>query len=142
MPVDHEVRARSPMAGEAGGQATGMLRTASAAASQAERKRGGRFTGRRAKKPKQLAFITDSCTGCAGAPVCQIYCPVDHCMLPLPAEDAAPFGRVWVDPLKCVGCRKCLKHGADCMFIDGCPWDAIVMVPTPEWEMEHGELPY
>jgi ferredoxin len=107
-----------------------------------ERKRRGRFTGQRAKKPKLLAVITDACTGCAGAPVCQICCPVDECMLLLPAEDAVPYGRIWVDPLKCVGCRKCVKQGPDGSFLDGCPWDAIALVPTSEWEESHGDLPY
>ncbi len=100
-----------------------------------------RFTGQRAKKPKQLAVIMDGCTGCAGGPVCQIYCPVDECMILQPAE-AFPFWRIWVDPLKCVGCRKCVRQGPEDSFLDGCPWDAIVMVPTREWEDENGQLPY
>ena len=102
----------------------------------------GRFIGRRAKKPKQLAVITEVCTGCAGAPVCQIYCPVDECMLLVPAEDAFPYARIWVDPLKCVGCKKCISRGPESSFLEGCPWDAIVMVSTADWEAEHGELPY
>jgi ferredoxin len=102
----------------------------------------GRFIGRRKVKPKLLAVITDACTGCAGAPVCQIYCPVDECMLLVPAEDAFPYGSIWVDPLKCVGCKKCITNGPRETFLDGCPWDAIVMVPTAEWEAEHGPLPY
>ena len=142
MRTDREVRSSSQMAGEMGGQATGVLHAADTSASHVERKRKGRFTGRRAKKPKLLALVTDSCTGCAGAPVCQICCPVDRCMLLMAAEDAVPFGRIWVDPLKCVGCRKCLKNGPHGTFIEGCPWDAIMMVPTREWEMEHGELSY
>src|SRR5574337_2313 len=102
----------------------------------------GRFIGRRARKPKALAVITDVCTGCAGAPVCQLYCPVDDCMILVPAEDAFPYGRIWVDPLKCIGCKKCISGGPEGLFLDGCPWDAIVMVPTKEWEDEHGVLPY
>ncbi len=102
----------------------------------------GKFAGRRAKKPKLLAVITDACTGCSGSPVCQIYCPVDDCMLLSPADDAFPFGRIWVDPLKCVGCRKCISRGPEETFLDGCPWDAILMVPTSEWEEQHGMLPF
>jgi ferredoxin len=102
----------------------------------------GRFIGQRAKKPKVLAVITDVCTGCAGAPVCQLYCPVDECMILVPAEDAFPYGRIWVDPLKCIGCRKCISRGPEGLFLDGCPWDAITMVPTSEWEQEHGILPF
>jgi ferredoxin len=102
----------------------------------------GKFIGRRVKKPKLLAVITEACTGCAGAPVCQPYCPVDECMLVVPAEDAFPYARIWVDPLRCVGCKKCVTRGPEDTFLDGCPWDAIRMVPTAEWEAEHGELPY
>jgi len=102
----------------------------------------GQFTGRRAKKPKLLAVITEACTGCAGAPVCQIYCPVDECMLLVPAGDVTAYGRVWVDPLKCVGCQKCVSRGPAQTFLDGCPWDAIVMVSTAEWEAANGTLAY
>ena len=112
------------------------------AARAASKSADGRFIGRRAKKPKQLAVITETCTGCAGAPVCQIYCPVDECMILVAAEDAFPYGRIWVDPLKCVGCRKCLSRGPDGTFLEGCPWDAIAMVPTTDWEAAHGSLPY
>ena len=100
-----------------------------------------RFTGQRAKKPKQLAVVIDGCTGCAGGPVCQIYCPVEECMILRPA-DVFPFARIWVDPLKCVGCRKCVRQGPGESFLDGCPWDAIVMVSTQAWEEEYGQLPY
>jgi ferredoxin len=102
----------------------------------------GKFIGRRAKKPKLLAVITDVCTGCAGAPVCQLYCPVEECMILVPAEDAFPYGRIWVDPLKCIGCKKCISSGPQGLFLDGCPWDAIAMVPTHEWEQDHGVLPF
>jgi ferredoxin len=102
----------------------------------------GKFIGRRKVKPKLLAVITDECTGCAGSPVCQIYCPVDECMLLVPAADAFPYVRIWVDPLKCVGCKKCVSHGPADVLLDGCPWDAIRIVATPEWEAEYGTLPY
>jgi len=101
-----------------------------------------RFKGRRAKKPKQIALVMDGCTGCAGGPVCQTYCPVEECMILQPVAEVFPFARVWVDPLRCVGCRKCVRQGSDGMFVDGCPWDAIVMIPTREWEDQHGQLPY
>jgi ferredoxin len=102
----------------------------------------GRFLGRRAKKPKQLAIILDGCTGCAGAPVCQTTCPVEDCMLLIASDDALPFATIWVDPLRCVGCRKCVRDGPDETFLDGCPWDAIAMIATDEWERVHGELAY
>ena len=118
------------------GEAAGSGRPA------AKKSADGRFIGQRAKKPKVLAVITDVCTGCAGAPVCQLYCPVDQCMILVPAEDAFPYGRIWVDPLKCIGCKKCISRGPEGLFLDGCPWDAIAMVPTNEWEQEHGILPF
>jgi ferredoxin len=102
----------------------------------------GKFVGRRTKKPKLLAVVNGACTGCSGAPVCQIYCPVEDCMLLVPANDAFPFGRIWVDPLKCVGCKKCISRGPEDTYLDGCPWDAIVMVPTNEWEKQHGTLAF
>jgi ferredoxin len=117
--------------------------TAPSSGSEAGRGRAkGRFAGRRAKKPKVLAVVTDDCTGCAGAPVCQLYCPVEDCMVLVPAEDAPPYGRIWVDPLRCVGCRKCVTSGPEASFLDGCPWDAIVLVATAEWEASHGRLEY
>jgi len=102
----------------------------------------GKFIGRRKVKPKLLAVITGACTGCAGAPVCQIYCPVDDCMVLTAAADAPPFGRIWVDPLKCVGCKKCISRGPEDALLEGCPWDAIRMLPTATWEREHGILAY
>lgn len=101
----------------------------------------GKFTGQRKVKPKLLAVVTDACTGCAGAPVCQPYCPVDECMVLVSDPAVYPFQRIVVDPLKCVGCKKCLSRGPEQTFLDGCPWDAIVMVPTAQWEAEHGEMP-
>jgi len=63
-------------------------------------------------------------------------------MILLPADDAWPYGRIWVDPLKCVGCRKCITEGPEDTVLEGCPWDAILMVATSDWEAIHGELPY
>lgn len=119
-----------------GGEAAGAVGPAS------KKSADGKFIGRRAKKPKWLAVITDVCTGCAGSPVCQLYCPVEDCMILVPAEDAFPYGRIWVDPLKCIGCKKCISRGPEETFLDGCPWDAIAMVPTTEWEQENGILPF
>ena len=33
----------------------------------------------RKKKPKELAVITECCTGCAGSPACVEICPVEDC---------------------------------------------------------------
>jgi len=92
----------------------------------------------RKKKPRILAITTDCCTGCAGSPACIEYCPIEACMFWIPDEDHPPFGRIEVDPYLCIGCQKCISKGPDGAFLDGCPWDAIEMIPTEDWEMMHG----
>jgi ferredoxin len=100
------------------------------------------LTTPRKKKPKELAVITECCTGCAGSPACVEYCPVEDCMFWVPDEDHPPFGRIQVDPVLCIGCKKCTSKGPDGAFLDGCPWDAIVMVDTVEVEKEVGVMPF
>ena len=56
----------------------------------------------------------------------------------VPDEDHPPFGRIEVDSYLCIGCQKCTSKGPDGAFLDGCPWDAIEMVPTEDWEAMHG----
>ena len=99
-------------------------------------------TGRRKKKPPMLAYITEACTGCAGSPVCQSYCPVEECMVLVDNPSAPAFGVIEVDPFKCIGCKKCVTKGPEGTLLDGCPWDAIVMVDIDEYEVKYGELPY
>jgi ferredoxin len=55
------------------------------------------ITTPRKKKPKELAVITECCTGCAGSPACVEYCPVEDCMFWVPDEDHPPFGRIQAD---------------------------------------------
>ncbi len=98
------------------------------------------LTTPRKKKPKELAVITECCTGCAGSPACVEYCPVEDCMFWVADEDSTPFGRIAVDPILCIGCKKCLSKGPDGCFLDGCPWDAIAMVDTVEVEKEVGAM--
>jgi len=100
------------------------------------------MTDKRKKVPKILAIINDSCTGCAGSPACVDYCPVEDCMYWVPDADHPPFGVIRVDPLLCIGCKLCTSKGPDGAFLEGCPWDAIDMVSTSEWEAVHGKLPY
>ena len=88
----------------------------------------------RKKKPPLLAVINECCTGCAGSPVCITYCPVEECMYWVEDEDNPPFGRIEVDYQLCIGCKKCISKGPDDTFLDGCPWDAIDMVPLAEVE--------
>ena len=97
---------------------------------------------KRKRKPKILAIINDACTGCAGAPICVTECPVDLCMFEVANPDAPAFNRVDVDPLLCIGCKKCISKGPMDTFLEGCPWDAIDMVPLDEYEAKFGSLPY
>ena len=94
------------------------------------------LTNPRKKMPKELAVINDCCTGCAGSPVCITYCPVAECMFWVPDEEYPPFGRIEVDYQQCIGCKKCISKGPDDTFLDGCPWDAIDMVPREDVEEE------
>jgi ferredoxin len=97
---------------------------------------------RRKRKPHIMAVINECCTGCAGSPACVEYCPVEECMYWAPDFDHPPFGRIVVDPLLCIGCKLCTSKGPEGAFLEGCPWDAIDMVPLAEWESTHGNLPY
>lgn len=99
-------------------------------------------TAKRKRKPKILAVINDNCTGCSGSPVCVTECPVDLCMYEVVNPDAPAFLRIEVDPLLCIGCKKCITKGPMDTLLEGCPWDAIDMVPLEEFEAEHGALPY
>lgn len=91
----------------------------------------------RKRRPKTLAVINEYCTGCAGSPACIVYCPVEKCMFWVPDDEHPPFGRIEVDKTTCIGCAKCTSKGPDGTFLDGCPWDAIEMVATGEWERNH-----
>jgi ferredoxin len=99
-------------------------------------------TAPRKRKPHILAVIMDNCTGCAGSPACVDYCPVEACMYWVPDAYHPPFGRIEVDPLLCIGCKLCTSKGPDGAFLEGCPWDAIAMVPLADWEGENGTLPF
>lgn len=99
-------------------------------------------TNKRKRKPHILAVINENCTGCSGSPACVEYCPVEDCMYWNPDPDHPPFGRIIVDPLLCIGCKLCTSKGPDGAFLEGCPWDAIDMVPLAEFEGQKGTLPY
>jgi len=98
------------------------------------------LTGPRKKKPKEIAVINECCTGCAGSPACVEYCPVADCMYWVEDPDHPPFGHIQVDPVLCIGCKKCISKGPDGAFLDGCPWDAIEMISTPTVEEWMGEV--
>ena len=100
------------------------------------------LTTRRKRKPPEMAVIQDNCTGCAGSPVCRELCPVDECMQLVHDDRNNPFGYIWVDPLKCIGCKKCITKGTMGTQTEGCPWDAIKMTPLVEVEDIYGLLEY
>jgi ferredoxin len=97
---------------------------------------------KRKRKPKILAIINDAGTGCGGSPICVTECPVDNCMLEVQNPDVPHMIRIEVDPLLCIGCKKCITKGPMDTLLEGCPWDAIDMVSLQEFESEHGELAY
>jgi ferredoxin len=99
-------------------------------------------TNKRKRKPHIVAVINDMCTGCSGSPACVDYCPVADCMFWVEDPEHAPFGNILVDPLLCNGCKLCTSKGPDGAFLEGCPWDAIDMVPLVEFEAKFGSLPY
>ncbi|NIQ01397.1 MAG: 4Fe-4S ferredoxin [Nitrospinaceae bacterium] len=99
-------------------------------------------TGKRKRKPNLIAVVNDTCTGCGGAPICITECPVDQCIYEVDNPDAPAFNRVFIDPLLCIGCKKCTSQGPMDTFLEGCPWDAIDMIPLKEYEGQYGELPY
>jgi ferredoxin len=83
----------------------------------------------RKKPPARIAIVTEQCSGCGGSPVCVDCCPVEACIYWIPDADHPPFGCVGIDGSTCIGCAKCAARGPDGIHLDGCPWDAIEMVP-------------
>ena len=78
-----------------------------------------------------MAFrIIETCIGCTA---CVKRCPTD-------AITGDRKVLHIIDPALCIGCKKCLSKGPDGCFLDGCPWDAIVMVDTAEVEKEVGVM--
>jgi ferredoxin len=55
---------------------------------------------------------------------------------------APVFNLVVVDPLLCIGCKKCVTKGPMDTLLEGCPWDAIDMLPIDEYEEKYGVMPY
>ena len=76
-------------------------------------------------RKKMVAEIDESCTGCAGTPICQIFCPTDGALEYVFDDSSFHFGRMTVNPEKCIGCRNCVTRGYLGARIEGCPWNAI-----------------
>lgn len=85
-------------------------------------------------RKRQVAFIDDTCTGCAGVPVCRMYCPTEGALEYVPDESSLHFKRMRVNPEKCLGCRSCVTRGYLGSYIEGCPWNAITMIPLKNGE--------
>jgi len=97
---------------------------------------------KRKRKPHIVAVINEMCTGCAGSPACVDYCPVAECMFWEEDPEHPPFGHILVDPMLCIGCKLCTSKGPDGTFLEGCPWDAIDLIPLAEFEAKFGAMPY
>ncbi|MFQ5682542.1 MAG: hypothetical protein ACE5HC_04640 [Candidatus Binatia bacterium] len=67
-------------------------------------------TTKKRKGTALLAVMNENCTSCAGSPLCELHCPVEHCINLLyeevPQGGLKPY-RVWVDNEKCIGCQMC-----------------------------------
>jgi len=83
---------------------------------------------------RQVACIGDLCTGCAGSPVCAMFCPTDGALELVDDDSSFLFKRMRVNPEKCIGCRNCVTRGPLGAYIEGCPWNAITMVPLSDGE--------
>ena len=86
-------------------------------------------------KKRMVAEIDESCTGCAGTPICQIFCPTEGALEYVFDESSFHFKRMQVNPEKCIGCRSCVTRGYLGARIEGCPWNAITMTSPMEAEL-------
>ena len=85
-------------------------------------------------KARAIALIDESCTGCAGTPLCKIFCPTDGALELFYDESSFHFQRMRVNPEKCIGCRSCVSRGYKGARTEGCPWNAISMITPTESE--------
>jgi len=102
---------------------------AAATSSLAQTAKGPRTAATRRKK-RLLAFVGDKCTGCSGAPVCIAVCPVEGALEIVREAGASPIVRVRVNPDECIGCALCVAQGYEGALTEGCPWDAITLLPV------------
>jgi electron transport complex protein RnfB len=97
--------------------------------------------GPRKKVPKELAVINaDNCTGCES---CLEVCPVDCIEMRTIDRGIVKGTQQWceIDLERCVGCEVCVhipQKKTNPYELTVCPWDAIEMVPTDDWEAVHG----
>ena len=84
------------------------------------------------RKQRFKALIGDRCTGCGSSPVCMALCCTDGALEFVEDEEVFPFRSVRVNPDKCVGCGLCVAGGYEGTIVEGCPWDAITLIPSEE----------
>ncbi|OQX63932.1 MAG: hypothetical protein B5M56_01450 [Desulfococcus sp. 4484_241] len=84
------------------------------------------------RKPRRVAVIAEWCTGCGGAPVCAVYCRQNALRL-VDDPDNPPFKIMTVDADRCIGCGACVTGGANGIFLSGCPWGAISLKETRDF---------
>ena len=88
----------------------------------------------RKKKPKEIAVITECCTGCAGSPACVPYCPVLDCMYWVVDEENPPFGRIEVDPHSVSAARSARAKAPTGAFWMAAPGTPSRWCPRKKWK--------
>ncbi len=82
------------------------------------------------KRPRLMAVVNDSCTGCEA---CIDFCPVDCIDHVPPAEyTGAVIPPVRIRWHECIGCQICAK------VCEHLAWNAIDMLPIDEFERHSG----
>lgn len=90
------------------------------------------------KRPKLMAVVNESCTGCEA---CVDFCPVDC----IDHEPPADYTGAVIPPIRvrhdeCIGCQVCAK------VCEHMAWNAIDMIPIDEFErmtgIKIGDRPY
>ncbi|MCH7896644.1 MAG: 4Fe-4S binding protein [Candidatus Methylomirabilales bacterium] len=82
------------------------------------------------KRPRLMAVVNDSCTGCEA---CIPFCPVDCIDHESPPEyEGAVIPPVRIRWHECIGCQICAR------VCEGMAWDAIDMISTDQFEAEFG----
>lgn len=81
-------------------------------------------------RPRLIAVVTDSCTGCE---VCVDFCPVD-CIDDVPLADSAGemIATIRIREPECIGCQICAK------VCEELTWKAIEMISLDEFQRRSG----
>jgi Pyruvate/2-oxoacid:ferredoxin oxidoreductase delta subunit len=83
---------------------------------------------RKKKRPRLMAVVNESCTGCEA---CIPFCPVDCIDHEAPADySGAVIPPVRIRWHECIGCQICAR------VCDGMAWNAIDMIPIDQFEAQ------